>query len=107
LRATGRIEDLEANVGRAIHLLAAERLRFFETVEEQTVGIFHHCEPPPVGIARRAGVDRLCEGDELAGLDDLSPAVRRAGAIVEAQVHHVSLLALRCWLLAFGSVHIN
>src|SRR5690349_7282125 len=95
LRAAGRIKDLEANVGCAIHLCTAERLSGVEAVEYQTARLFHRCEQAAMSIARRTCIDGFCGGNELSRTDDFCPTVGCASAIVEAEFDHVVLFAPR------------
>ena len=104
LRASGGIENVETNVGRAIHLLAAECLRTGEAIEQKAAHVFDVGERSSICIARCARVDGLGEYDELSRANDLSPAARGAGAIVKAELDHFGgwRLAVACWLLAVG-----
>src|SRR4029450_1973248 len=84
----GGIEDVEANIGGAIDLLAAERFGTSETIKQQTGRILYRRERPLLGIAGHACIYCLRERDELSRTDDLGPTARRARAIVESEVDH-------------------
>src|SRR6188508_460571 len=101
LGTSGGIEDFEANTGRAIHLLTAERVRLGEVVEQKAADVLDRREWLSICIARRPCVERLCERGELSRTDDLGPAAWRPSAIVEPELKHDGRVG--DWRLDFSS----